>query len=671
MRLDPAYSTTAPKVLVIDDDKGLREIIRMTLMPRCQVKTAASVDEGLKIFQSLDPNLVIIDYQMPVKNGIQGIEEIREIDPEVPVILLTAFADLEMAREAMTLGVTEYMTKPFNVTDLKQVVEEFTTPRAAEGSVKEAEEAEEAEKAKPMERRFEIEDDPGASTGAVPSPPKFAPPRRSAGKQKKTPGLGASRHYLKENYIECRSPLGAHFRANILRLNPRSLVCEIFSPELDLQVGDIVTECRMELGNSAFRVGAATVKELVDTGILLICELSFREAWFELGDNGEAPAESNGASGESDASSGDLSSRIDRPFKKIVSALDGLLEEMGSIMGQFDERLKASDVRRRDRMEQHLIRTLCAKVTPAMNRLSTRFEEIAGNAPPGREDLHRLYVRHHLNRHFSFAPAVPRGSDRPTGCPGDFSIPDRLLQPAPPKASLYEKAIASWLLGSPTGEAASYRTHFLTETLCVETNRALEAGRSPRIFTIVRGQSGELEDFLHEFRAIENLELTLMAFDEKILQETQASIRENCRLAIPGPSIHFVHKPINQFLAQGNQLIKSPEHANESKSIRRSHYDLVYCSGVFHHFSDRVCRRLMQIFFEMTTPGGLSVVCDLTPRNPLRHLINFVLDEDMVHRTRQEMLALVPRSLAPEFYRITDVPNGVESFLHVLKPEPV
>ncbi len=61
----------------------------------------------------------------------------------------------------------------------------------------------------------------------------------------------------------------------------------------------------------------------------------------------------------------------------------------------------------------------------------------------------------------------------------------------------------------------------------------------------------------------------------------------------------------------------------------------------------------------------------MTPRNPLRHLLNFVLDENLIHRTRQEMLALVPKDLPQEYYRITEVPNGVEILLHVLKPESV
>lgn len=673
MRLDPHFSAKTPRILVIDDDKGLREIIRMTLVPRCEVKTAASVDEGLKIFESLHPDIVIIDYQMPIKNGIQGIREIREIDPEVPVILLTAFADIDMAREAMDLGVTEYMTKPFNVTDLKQTIEQITrTPARKQAGAPEEASPESEPAVESVSPRFEVEELSDFVEADEISEASAPAPDSGSRFEIEPSGPALGRLFLKENYFESVSPKGIAFRANILRLNPKSIVCEVFNPKLKIQVGDVLTNCKIELGKPTYYVGKATIREIIDTGILLICEIGLHKEWYQLSLRGPSMIASEDERADDAAvkppAEAALDSKVEPVFKKIVNQFGTLLSEIEDAMKKFESRLRATDTVKRSRLEQSLMQALSAKVVPAMNRLSDRFERVASNMPANREELHRLYVRHHLNRHFSFAPEVPLSSERAIGCPGDYRIPDRIFEPAPNDGSLFDKTISTWLISSPPGEAVGYRTHFLAETLRSETARCREAGRSPKIFSIARGPVHELEEFLGESEPADDTRITLLGFSEEAVKETREALNRIRRLKHLSIRTDFLDKSVNQFLAEGNRLLKSDSQLS-GKAIHRDHYDLIYCSSLFHHFSDRVCQRFMEIFFEMLAPGGLIVVCDLTPRNPLRHLMNFVLDENLIHRTRQEMLALVPRSIPPEYYRITEVPNGVEVFLHVLKPE--
>ena len=94
----------------------------MILKPSFRVVGSHSVDEGLKAFVRELPDSVILDVRMPGKDGLQGLKELREIDPFVSVILLTAYADLELAREAMRLGASEFMTTPFDIFELHRSV---------------------------------------------------------------------------------------------------------------------------------------------------------------------------------------------------------------------------------------------------------------------------------------------------------------------------------------------------------------------------------------------------------------------------------------------------------------------------------------------------------------------------------------------------------------------
>src|SRR3712207_1564820 len=115
-------SPDLPKVLVIDDEMGPRESLRMLLKPNYQVHTADSVEAGIRLLKEKQPDAVITDIRMPGTNGIDGLRRIREIDPHVAVIMLTGFGALETAQEALRLGANDYINKPFDAHEMRDVI---------------------------------------------------------------------------------------------------------------------------------------------------------------------------------------------------------------------------------------------------------------------------------------------------------------------------------------------------------------------------------------------------------------------------------------------------------------------------------------------------------------------------------------------------------------------
>ena len=111
-----------PQVLVIDDEMGPRESLRMLLKPNYQVYTAENVETGLRILREKKPDAVISDIRMPGTSGIDGLRKIREIDPHVAVIMLTGFGALETAKEALRLGANDYISKPFDAREMREVI---------------------------------------------------------------------------------------------------------------------------------------------------------------------------------------------------------------------------------------------------------------------------------------------------------------------------------------------------------------------------------------------------------------------------------------------------------------------------------------------------------------------------------------------------------------------
>src|SRR5205807_2568324 len=115
-------SQQTPQVLVIDDEIGPRESLRMLLKPDYNVHTADCVDAGIRLLKEKRPDTVVMDIRMPGATGIEGLRKIREIDPHLSVIMLTGFGALETAQEALRLGASDYISKPFDAGEMRKVV---------------------------------------------------------------------------------------------------------------------------------------------------------------------------------------------------------------------------------------------------------------------------------------------------------------------------------------------------------------------------------------------------------------------------------------------------------------------------------------------------------------------------------------------------------------------
>ena len=124
------------KILVIDDDMSARESLRMVLKDRYAVALASDAEEGLNYLQKESFDLMILDIKMPRMDGIATLQEIKKLSPETEVMLLTAYASLETARDAVRYGAFDYLIKPFDKDDLLNAVRKGLQKRLASQSSK-------------------------------------------------------------------------------------------------------------------------------------------------------------------------------------------------------------------------------------------------------------------------------------------------------------------------------------------------------------------------------------------------------------------------------------------------------------------------------------------------------------------------------------------------------
>ena len=114
------------KIMIVDDEAGVRESVRILLATDYDVTVAAAGDEALESIQRERPDLVFLDIIMPWIDGMELLERIKITAPNLPVVMLTATKTVKTAVAAMKLGAFDYLPKPFDVDELRIVAERAT-----------------------------------------------------------------------------------------------------------------------------------------------------------------------------------------------------------------------------------------------------------------------------------------------------------------------------------------------------------------------------------------------------------------------------------------------------------------------------------------------------------------------------------------------------------------
>ncbi len=125
------------KILVVDDDRNLLELARMRLESASyQVSTALTEEQAVEAVKAEPVDLSIVDLQLVRQDGISLMQELHAINPEMPVIILTAYGTIESAVEAMKKGAYSYLTKPFESRELLFQLEKALENRRLNSEIK-------------------------------------------------------------------------------------------------------------------------------------------------------------------------------------------------------------------------------------------------------------------------------------------------------------------------------------------------------------------------------------------------------------------------------------------------------------------------------------------------------------------------------------------------------
>jgi len=123
------------KILIVDDEPGVRESLKFSLRDIYTLDFASTGKEAIEKVERNIPDLVILDIILPDKDGIDVLKEIKSIDGNIPVIMLTAVSRVKIAVEAMKAGAIDYLTKPFDIEELLIVIKNIFNAEKLKGQI--------------------------------------------------------------------------------------------------------------------------------------------------------------------------------------------------------------------------------------------------------------------------------------------------------------------------------------------------------------------------------------------------------------------------------------------------------------------------------------------------------------------------------------------------------
>ncbi|MBK9137890.1 MAG: class I SAM-dependent methyltransferase [Verrucomicrobia bacterium] len=458
--------------------------------------------------------------------------------------------------------------------------------------------------------------------------------------------------------LTCRNSQGMGIRSTPVRLTRFDVVFEVYNPFSILQLSEVLNDFRITIGERLVYSGRATVSNLVNAGIMLLCEATLNDAWLDV-DLFSPVSQRERLAGELEAflHEANKARLIEPEFKVVVADMQTWLADLRRWLEQLELGIRSIPAGDRATHEREVIEQLHRPVVGETTELFTRFERIANNLPTEALPMHRTYMRRQLHPLVLCAPFPYRTYHKPLGYAGDYEMVNMILGDPLQGASLFAKTVNLWFLNQAPSVAHRNRITYLLENLVAETRRVAAQGRRARILNLGCGPAGEVQRFLRDHEVSSEADFLLWDFNPETLDYARTQLEGARARHGRRTELRFEQKSVHQLLRDaGRPMPDTPR------------YDLVYCAGLFDYLSDRICQRLVNILYGFVAPGGLLIATNVDPSNPMRHGMEFLLEWHLIYRDQAQMRQLHPTGVAPACIATKSDDTGVNIYLEVRKP---
>jgi extracellular factor (EF) 3-hydroxypalmitic acid methyl ester biosynthesis protein len=465
---------------------------------------------------------------------------------------------------------------------------------------------------------------------------------------------------ISNSQVMCQTGQGVEIHATLLHLTRYLAVFEIYNPDLALRTSEVLGDFRIVLNGRVVYSGRAVVGSLVNTGLLLVCEVALDEhSWADV-ELTPGPTGREKLRGEFNEFIHEWQKLylVSRDYKVVIADIESFLAGLRLWLDQVELSIRASPAANRTQLEREIAEGLRDSVIAPANSLFDRFEEVSDRVEEELRPAHGSFGRRRLHPLLLCAPFIYRCYTKPLGYAGDYEMMNMIIRNGYEGSSLFAKLVNTYLLDQAPPQAVRNRVGFIKERIFSETARVSRLGRVASIYSLACGPAREVEEFLAEQPLADQAQFRLLDFNEETLQYTSNRLEGVRRKYHRHSTLTLVKNSVQQLLKQSQRPVSA-----------EPGYDLIYCSGLYDYLSDRICQALNTHLYERLRPGGLLVVGNFAPNTPRQNLMEHLMEWFLIYRDSRKLAALAPQQASPDDCVVRAEPSGANIFLEVRKPQ--
>lgn len=458
------------------------------------------------------------------------------------------------------------------------------------------------------------------------------------------------------NLVAFKNSQGTSARGTLLKLTRSTVVFEVYNPYSIVQLSEVLEELTLRRGDRPIYQGRAVVSNLVNTGLMLIVSVTLVDPWQDLTGLFEDGLRTR-REVERFIHDWGNSYQIRPSYQLAVGELRSFFAEFSRWLEQVDipARGDGSTATGTPRVNPGYIDELAEPVFPKASELFARFEYEAAQVSEDELIRHKAFAQRDLHPLILRSPFVYRSYQKPLGYAGDYEMVNMMLRDGHEGPTAYAQIINLMNLKIGAAQAHRNRIDILVDYL-ERTARSVQTAEQPAcILNIACGPAAEIQRFVRDSELANRCRFTLLDFNQETLEYTRAQIEAAAGEGGREVDIEYVQESVHSLLkrAAGRQEINAPES-----------FDLVYCAGLFDYLSDKVCSRLISLFYQWAKPHALILTTNVHTDNNARYWMEHLVEWYLVYRDEQQMLQLFPDRGTPRVY--TDA-TGINVFFEIEK----
>ncbi|RUO97575.1 class I SAM-dependent methyltransferase [Hyphomicrobium sp.] len=453
--------------------------------------------------------------------------------------------------------------------------------------------------------------------------------------------------------VSFRSSQGGIFRGTLSKLSRRNIVFEIYNPISPVQTSEVLSDLKVRRGKNLVYQGDAVVTGVVTTSILVVVSATLVNQWSSIDGIVSDPAGLGSEVGRF-VDEWDRGNKLDPNYQLKVADLRSFLSDLSFWLDQVDLAIEGEPGTLAAPLDTERFEEIKAPIMPRLTQLFLELEEACRQLEVDEVENHKQLAQRDLLPLMMASPFFNRVYSKPLGYAGDYEMVNMMFRKERGGKTTFGQIINDWLLNGGPPEAHRNRIYMLDDMLCRAAEEAAAAGRQVRVLNVGCGPVQELQLFFAKNKEASRFSFDLLDFNAETLAYAKRQIENVTEGQEDPPKVTYILKTVQELLRQAIEL---PEAAKT--------YDIIYCAGLFDYLSDRVCTKLVRLFYQWCEPGGRVIVTNVHSSNPVKGLMEHVMEWHLVLRDESDMTRLAPDLGSLKIY--TDQ-TGINVFLEIDKP---